>query len=50
MYVTPQGQSEVTLAAGYSFRLPQVGVTSLDNWSFVGVLGTHTISNLTISD
>jgi hypothetical protein len=50
VYVTPQGQSEVTLAAGYSFRLPQVGVTSLDNWSCVGVLGTHTISNLTISD
>jgi len=50
VYVTPQGQSEVTLATDYSFRLPQVDVASLDNWSFVGVVGTHTISNLTISD
>ena len=52
VFVTPEGESEVTLAVDYDFRTEQQSVTSLDNWTLneTRETGTHTVSNLTITD
>jgi len=52
IYVTPEGQSEITLGADYSFRTQQIGVGALDYWSICDSYGPPgtTISNLTITD
>ncbi|MFW6154714.1 MAG: PKD domain-containing protein [Planctomycetota bacterium] len=52
VYVTPDGQSEVTLATDYAFRTEQQGITSLDHWTLNAgnSVGTHTVSSLTLTD
>ncbi|MFW6154715.1 MAG: PKD domain-containing protein [Planctomycetota bacterium] len=52
VYVTPDGQSEVTLATDYAFRSEQASVTSLDHWTLnaTNSVGTHTVSNLTLTE
>ncbi|NLF29358.1 MAG: hypothetical protein GX591_00560 [Planctomycetes bacterium] len=49
VYVTPEGQSEVTLATDYAFRLAAGSPSSLNNWACKGEVGTHSISNVSIS-
>ncbi len=50
IYVTPFGQSEITLGSDYAFRTDQAGVTQLTGWSLRGVdPGTHTVSNMTFT-
>jgi len=48
VYVTPEGQSEVTLATNYDFRSDQTGVGTLDKWSVFSGIGTHTVDNFSI--
>jgi len=52
IYVTPDGQSEITLGAGYDFRTVQIGVGTLDTWSIRDYQAppSVTISNLTITE
>ncbi len=50
IYVTPSGQSEITLGSDYTFRSDQASVTQLNGWSLRGVdPGTHTVSNMTFT-
>jgi len=49
VYVTPEGQDEITLAINYAFRTEQTGVTSLDSWTLYSVTGSHTVSNMTFT-
>ena len=46
VYVTPEGQSEVTLASGYDFRTSQQSVSSLDHWTLVHETGSLTVDNV----
>ena len=52
IYVTPDGESEITLGGGYDFRTGQIGVGTLDYWSLrdYSAPPSVTISNLTISE
>ncbi|MFW6145941.1 MAG: PKD domain-containing protein [Planctomycetota bacterium] len=52
VYVTPDGGAEVALATGYAFRTEQASVTYLDTWTMNAAysVGTHTVSNLTLTD
>ncbi|HUV40321.1 MAG TPA: choice-of-anchor Q domain-containing protein, partial [Sedimentisphaerales bacterium] len=45
VYVTPEGQSEVTLASNYAFRTEQGSVTSLDRWAICAISGSHMVDN-----
>ncbi len=45
VYVTPEGQSEVTLADDYAFRTEQGSVTSLDRWAITRESGSHMVDN-----
>jgi len=48
VYVTPEGQSEVTLADDYAFRTEQGSVTSLDRWVIIRESGSHMVDNVTV--
>jgi len=52
VYVTPDGESEVTLATDYAFRTEQQDITSIDHWTLNAgnSVGTHTVSTLTLTD
>ncbi|NLF30603.1 MAG: hypothetical protein GX591_06915, partial [Planctomycetes bacterium] len=52
VYVTPPGQSEITLASGYAFRTEQQSITSIDHWTLNAgnSVGTHTVSSLTLTE
>jgi len=50
IYVTPDGQSEITLGTDFSFRTQQIGVGSLNNWALITDSGAHEVKNLTITD
>jgi len=52
VYVTPDGGSETTLATDFAFRTEQQSITSIDNWTLnaASSTGTHTVSNLTLTD
>ena len=41
VYVTPEGQSEITLVTDYSFRSDQIGTTQLNYWTVRAGSGTH---------
>jgi len=45
VYVTPEGQSEVTLATDYAFRTEQGSVSSLDHWAIKCESGSHMVDN-----
>lgn len=49
IYVTPQGQSEITLGTNYAFRTQQASVTQLTGWALLAEIGTHTVSNMSFS-
>jgi len=49
VFITPDGGAEVQLAAGYAFRTEQASVASLDTWSLEASIGSHTVSNMTIT-
>ncbi len=49
VYVTPEGQSEVTLADDYAFRTEQGSVTSLDRWAITRESGSHMVDNVEVS-
>jgi hypothetical protein len=48
IFVTPQGQDEITLGTNYSFRAEQAGITSLDHWDAISEVGTIALCNLVI--
>src|SRR5205823_5800962 len=50
VYVTPQGGSEIQIAANYIFRSTQSAVTSLSYLSSFTNGGTTTICNVTVSN
>ena len=45
VYITPPGQSEITLADDYDFRSTQSTVTNQDHWAF-----EHEIASVTVDD
>ena len=48
VFVTPQGESEVTLASNYAFRTEQAAVTSLANVAHFGDPGSAPVINLSV--
>jgi len=52
VYVTPEGQSEITLATDYAFRTDQASVTSLDTWTVNATNAgeSHTVSNVSVTE
>jgi hypothetical protein len=48
MYVTPAGQTEVTVGANYAFRTEQAGITSIDHWDAISQVGTISLCNLVV--
>jgi len=49
VYVTPEGQSEVTLASAYDFRTEQSSVSSLDHWALRHESGSLTVDNVEVT-
>jgi hypothetical protein len=48
IYVTPAGQSEITIGTNFAFRTEQKGITSLDHWDAISQVGTVALCNLVI--
>jgi hypothetical protein len=48
IYVTPDGQSEITIGANYAFRTEQKGITSIDHWDAISQVGTIALCNLVV--
>ena len=48
IYVTPFGQSELTVGTNYAFRTEQKGITSLNYWDAISQVGTVALCNLVI--
>ncbi|RSL16577.1 alginate lyase [Edaphobacter aggregans] len=48
IYVTPFGQSELTVGTNYAFRTEQKGITSLNYWDAISQVGTVQLCNLVI--
>ena len=48
IYVTPAGQSEITIGTNYSFRTEQLGITSIDHWDATSEVGTITLCNMVV--
>jgi hypothetical protein len=48
MYVTPAGQTELTVGTNYSFRTEQLGITSIDHWDATSEVGTITLCNMVV--
>jgi hypothetical protein len=48
MYVTPAGQTELTVGTNYSFRTEQAGITSIDHWDATSSAGTITLCNMVV--
>jgi hypothetical protein len=46
IYVTPSGQSEITLGTNYAFRTEQASVSQLTGWSLITTGSSHTVSNM----
>jgi Bacterial Ig domain/Alginate lyase len=49
MYVTPAGQTEITVGTNYSFRTEQAGITSIDHWDATSSAGTITLCNMIVA-
>ncbi len=49
VYVTPPGQSEITLAANYAFRSEQAALTSVSNWAMEADAGSLGVCNMTVT-
>ena len=48
IYVTPAGQTEITIGTNYSFRTEQLGITSIDHWDATSSVGTITLCNMVV--
>jgi hypothetical protein len=48
IYVTPAGDSEITIGSNFSFRSEQASVTSLDHWDAISQVGLVQLCNLVI--
>ena len=48
IFVTPAGQTEITVGTNYSFRTEQAGITSLDHWDAISQVGMISLCNLVI--
>jgi Alginate lyase len=48
MYVTPAGQTELTVGTNYSFRTEQLGIASIDHWDATSSAGTITLCNMVV--
>ncbi len=48
LYVTPAGQSEITVGSNYSFRSEQAGITSIDHWDATSSVGTISVCNMMV--
>jgi hypothetical protein len=48
LYVTPAGQSEITVGSNYSFRTEQAGITSIDHWDATSSVGTISVCNMMV--
>ena len=49
VYITPSGQSEITLADDYDFRSTQSSVTNQDHWAFEHEIGSVTVDNVEVT-
>jgi len=43
VYVTPQGESEQTLASNYAFRTEQNDITEINYWGIIAEIGSHEV-------
>jgi hypothetical protein len=48
IYVTPQGEPELTVGTNYAFRSEQAGIKSIDHWDAISEVGLVQICNLVI--
>ena len=48
IYVTPQGEPELTIGTNYAFRSEQAGIKSIDHWDAISEVGLVQICNLVI--
>ena len=48
IYVTPAGDSEITIGTNFAFRSEQATVASLDHWDAISQVGTVVLCNLVI--
>jgi len=48
-YVTPHGGSEQTIGTNYGFRTGQDTISSINYWSIQSGVGTHTVSDFTVT-
>jgi hypothetical protein len=48
IYVTPQGEPELTVGTNFAFRTEQTGITALDHWDAISEVGLVQLCNLVI--
>ena len=48
IYVTPQGEPELTIGTNYAFRAEQVGIKSINHWDAISQVGLVQLCNLVI--